>query len=140
MKKIFNFLIFPILAVMIFCGCSCRKDKSIEDVQNAYGSMINSFIGEENHNVFFNDVENPYRIAISYTTAVEEAISIQNPSTDIQKRYKALFYQQKLLDEIFNFYNTYEEHFYTVTKNADLEEKENIELTHIAQALQLRSF
>ena len=43
-------------------------------------------------------------------TAVEEAISVQNPSTDIQKRYKALFYQQKILDEIFNFYNAYEEH------------------------------
>ena len=86
MKKIFSFLIMPIFAVMLLCGCD--KNASIEKVQSAYTGMKNSLVVDGVNNFFANE-ENPNAISIAYSSQVEEAINNTSVVNDVQKRYNS---------------------------------------------------
>lgn len=119
MKRIFSILLLPLVAVIMFVGC--KEKYTIDDVMKAYSNMIASQ-EVDGENLFFISEENPNAIVISYPSGVKEAVENKNPSNDIQKRYRALYYQQEILDNIFDYYNKYQENFYRIVKSKDLEQ------------------
>jgi len=121
MKKIFSLLLLPVFSLLILFGCG--NDKKIEDIQSAYSDMVNSYTisGESD---FFSDETSPNSIVISYPITVEQVISNSNPSNDVQKRFRALYYQQKILDNIFAYYNNHQEDFYRIAPSKDIDEDE----------------
>ena len=119
MKKFLSLLILPLVAVMIFSGC--RDNKSIADVEAAYDSMITEYVEGEN-NLFFNHESNTKAISIYYPNGeLKDSILEEEPSTDMQKRFRAIYYQQTILDYIYDYYNDYSQDFYLRTKNKDLD-------------------
>jgi len=121
MKKCFKFLVIPIFITLILCGCSGKL--SILDVQKTYNEMTQSFDVDEK-SIFFNNEDNPYAISIAYSHNIKEAINKTNASNDLQKRYRSLYYQQAILNNIFDFYNMYQEEFYRIAESKDLDKKE----------------
>ena len=101
----------------------CGNDRKIEDVQQAYVNMVSAFTisGESD---FFSDSENPNSIVIAYPTTVKQAIENANPSNDVQKRYRSLYYQQEILDNIYKYYNDYQEPFYRIAASKDIDKDE----------------
>lgn len=121
MKKIFGLLLLPILSVLVLFGCG--KDKEIEDVLTAYTEMVDTFtVGGESD--LFSEASNPKAIVISYPVTVKQAIENIAPSNDLQKRYRGLYYQQEILDNIYTYYTNYQEDFYRIAKSKDIDEDE----------------
>ena len=116
MKRFLCFLLLPLVSLIFLCGCG--DDKNSKDLQILYESMVNTFIVEK-ENKLFSDSERPNTLSIKYTDEVEDAINNDTPSTDIQKRYRAIEYQQRLLNYIFNYYENNQEEFYKVMSSKD---------------------
>lgn len=118
-KRFLSLLILPLIAVAVLCGC--KSDKSISDVETAYNKIVSEHI-ENGQNLFFNHETNTKAISIYYPSAqLKDAINQENPSTDNDKRFKAISYQQLILDYIYDYYNTYAQDFYKRAKNKDLD-------------------
>lgn len=127
MKKLLSIIMLPLLAIMTFVGCGCDKDRSIADINAAYVGMVETFKqGEEN--LFFSDSVNESTIKISYSGnysgGINDAINNTEPSNDLQRRYRALYYQQAVLTNIFKYYEDHQDKFYRVASSADIDEDE----------------
>lgn len=125
MRRYFKFLLIPMFALILLCGCG--SDASISKVQETYTNMKTSMVIDGENN-FFSNEENPNAISIKYSSQVQRAIDNVSASNDVQKRYRALYYQQTILDIIYDFYNNYEEEFYRVAPSKDIDEDEIEEL------------
>ena len=112
MKKFLSILILPLMAVLCLVGCG--EAKTAIDIENYYKSIKASFVVEE-ENICFSNTNNPNTITILYKDSIGVAVNNQAPTTDNQKRFVALGYQQQILDYIFNFYEKNNAKFY---KNA----------------------
>lgn len=117
MRKFLSLLILPLIA--IFCFVGCGEDKTIEDVKNLYKTMTEVYI-EEDNNLLFSNAEKPNTITIKYSTPVNNAINGTSPTTDMQKRYSALGYQQQILNYIFNYYEQNQEEFYRIMSSKEI--------------------
>ncbi|MGN0961768.1 MAG: hypothetical protein ACI4PF_06210, partial [Christensenellales bacterium] len=73
-----------------------------------------------NINLFFSDETDTMAFYIYYPDIVKDTINAPNPSNDVQKRYKALLYQQKILDNIFDYYSNNQENFYRVADSKNI--------------------
>lgn len=121
MNKYFKFLLIPVFALILLCGCG--SDVKLSKVQETFSEMKASMVIEGENNFFTNE-ENPNAISIKYSTQVQKAIDNANASNEVQKRYRALHYQQAILDIIYDFYNDYEEEFYRVAPSKDVDKEE----------------
>lgn len=121
MNRYFKFLLIPVFALILFCGCG--SDVKLSKVQETFSNMKTAMVIEGENNFFANE-ENPNAISIKYSTQVQKAIDNENASNEVQKRYRALHYQQAILDIIYDFYNSYEEEFYRVAPSKDLDKDE----------------
>lgn len=119
MKRILGLLLIPLLSFVCLFGCDTTR--TIVDVKELYVEMV-----EENKidnvNNFFSDYTRPNSIVILYPTTVNSAINILTPSNEIQKRYKGIYYQQKILDNIFDYYTNYQEDFYRIAESKEIDE------------------
>lgn len=119
MKKLLSLLILPLMAVSCLVGCG--KDKTPADIKAYYESMKSAYVEEET-NIFFSDNDKPNTISFAYNDALKGYFDdniISDNLTDVQKSYIALGYQQKILNNVFSFYETYNEEFYRVMSSAD---------------------
>lgn len=91
----------------------CGDNKTPENVKNAYDRII-ALRQDNGTNEFFSDSTNPYTISLAYSDKVINLINSTNPSTDQQKMYTALKYQQIMLKYIYNFYENNHVEFYKV--------------------------
>jgi hypothetical protein len=123
MKKLFSFLVLSVFSVLALFGCG--KDRDINDIKNAYSNMVSSYAEEKKQEYkFFSDKNSPNSIVISYPVMVRQAINSNSPSNAVQKRYRALYYQQKILDNIFIYYNNHQEEFYRIAESQEIEKDE----------------
>ncbi len=121
MKRYFKFLLIPVFAIILLCGCG--GDVKLSKVQEAFSNIKTSMIIDGENNFFANE-ENPNAISIKYSTQVQKAIDNENASNEVQMRYRALHYQQAILDIIYDFYNNYEEEFYRIAPSKDVDKDE----------------
>ena len=94
MKKYFKFLIIPIFALILLSGCG--SDATISKVQETYANMKTAMVIDGENN-FFSNPDNPNAISIKYSSQVQRAIDNVAASNDVQKRYRALYYQQTII-------------------------------------------
>ena len=104
MNRYFKFLLIPVFALILLCGCG--SDVKLSKVQETFSEMKASMVIEGENNFFTNE-ENPNAISIKYSTQVQKAIDNANASNEVQKRYRALHYQQAILDIIYDFLFVY---------------------------------
>lgn len=121
MKKILSLIFLPIVAIMCLCGCG--NEGNVDELKKLYTDVKNVYVVDE-ENIFFSDLTSPNTITISYPAAVQEAIDIEFPNTELQKRYRTFYYEQLLLDTIFNFYEDNADNFYLVMSSAEYKEKD----------------
>ena len=121
MRKYFSFLIFPLVAIIFLCGCG--DDKTFENLKNLYDSFRQVYVVEDK-NIFFSDELLSNSLVISYPEEINNAINNVSPSTDIQKCYVAIGYQQKILDYIFNYYEKNQNNFYKIISSKDYDKNE----------------
>ncbi len=121
MKKILSLLILPLIALSCLFGC--KGDKTPADIEALYKNMVASYVVEEK-NQFFANPDATFTISIAYNTAIQEQITNATPITDLQKRYVALGYQQKVLNNIFNYYEKNQAEFYKAMTSAEYKQVE----------------
>jgi len=121
MKKIYSLMLLSVMSILVLFGCG--KDKSIENVESAYTEMVNSFVVSE-ENKFFSDYNNPNSIVITYPATVDYTIKNASPSNAVQKRYRGLYYQQLVLNNIFDYYDHHQQDFYRIAKGKDIDNDE----------------
>ena len=83
-----------------------RKPLSVDQFINNYDRLV-----VEKDNKLFSDSDNPFTISIKYGDQVEAALNNETPGTNKQKRYRAIEYQQRLLNYIFNYYENNQERY-----------------------------
>jgi hypothetical protein len=94
-------------------------------VKDAYSNMVSTFtVSAPEQSKFFSDKNNPNAIVIYYNPLVKQTINNENPSDPFQKRYRALYYQQRILDNIFTYYNNHQENFYRIAESKEIEKNE----------------
>ena len=107
-----SLFILPLIAVFAFFGCS--KGKTSASVKTQYSSTVKKYYNEDlDKNVFFSDSTNSSTIRIYYPSVISSRINSDNHDNNVQKMYKGLYYQQLILDIIFNYYEKTNESFYT---------------------------
>ncbi len=112
MKKFIGLLFIPVLALFSFFGCS--KDKSAENIKTQYTSTIRKYYDDDiEKNIFFADDTNENTVKIYYPSSIQARIDITNPTNNMQKMYRGLYYQQVVLDKIYKYYEMTQEDFYT---------------------------
>lgn len=121
MRKILSLIFLPLIALCFLCGCG--NDGEVENLKKAYNDMTAVYV-VEGENIFFSDDAKPNTIAIAYADYIDNAISIENPNTTIQKRYRTFYYEQLMLNNIFNLYENHQENFYKVMSSADYKSKD----------------
>ena len=136
MKKLLGLLIVPIIAIMCLCGCS--GDKTSADVKKLYENMTATYISDELENKFFSDATRPNTLVISYPSEVKSKIDNTNPVTDLQKKYVAIGYQQKILDIIYNYYERNFDNFYKVMSSTKFNKNEMKDLYSSLDSLKLQ--
>lgn len=129
MKKFLCLLILPFVALGCLAGCG--KDHDLDDLKKLYESMRTAYVVEDENtgektNIFFASEEKPNTITLAYTSEINDIInSVPNSSTtDLEKRFIALDYQQQILNNIFNFYESNQEEFYKEMSSADYKKSE----------------
>jgi len=121
MRKILSLIFLPLIALCFLYGCG--NDGEIESLKNLYAEMTNVYVFEGD-NIFFSDETKPNTITIAYADYIDNAISIEEPNTTIQKRYRAFYYEQLMLNNIFNLYENHQENFYKVMSSAEYKSKD----------------
>lgn len=111
MKKFLCLLLLPLFSLIFIYGCG--EDKTSKDLEILYESMVTSSKIDDENKLFSNSTT-PNSISIVYNIDITNAIDNVSPTTDIQKRYTAIRYQQNLLDYIYNYYENNHEDFYKV--------------------------
>lgn len=117
MKKFFSLLILPLVAVMCLMGCG--DSKKVADIKKLYLSTIDEHKDNDTR-IFFSDSERKYEICISYSEFLQDLIDNDSPSSSSEKRYRGLYYQQKVLDNIFAYYTNHQEEFFRVADSKDI--------------------
>lgn len=135
MKRLICLLLLPLFSLIFLCGCG--DDKTSKDLATLYESMVNSVIVDK-ENKLFGDSTNPNSINIVYTLDINNAINNVTPTTDIQKRFTAVRYQQKLLDYIYNYYENNNEKFYAVMSTAEFSNNDMNDLYAALESLKTR--
>lgn len=126
MKKFLILLILPLVAVVALFGCG--ENRTIDDVKQLYIATTQEHIVEK-ENIFFSDTDNPLMIKIAYPTSLLEVIEAEGPTNDLQKRCRGLYYQQKILDYIFDYYENNQEDFYRLAVSNDFD-KDKVNLLY----------
>lgn len=121
MKKLLSLMLLPLFAIMFFVGCN--SDKTVADIKKSYSDLISSFV-VDGENVFFSNDSNPKMLVIKYPSSIEFEMEIESPANADQKRIKGLYYQNKLLTNVFQFYVNNEETFYTKMPSANVDNDE----------------
>lgn len=122
MKRKIFILIIPLICCL-FSIFGCGEKHTANDVKLLYEKMRQVCVIEE-ENKFFDGGTNSNLLKIKYSPEVQSAIDDEEVSTDLQKRYVALGLQQKILDRIFNYYESNQEDFYRVLSNNQYDQKE----------------
>ena len=135
MKRLICLLLLPLFSLIFLCGCG--EDKTSKDLSVLYESMVNSMT-VDNQNKIFGDQTNPNSINIVYTLDIDNAINNVVPTTDIQKRFTAIRYQQLLLDYIYNYYENNHEKFYAVMSTAEFSNNDMNDLYATLETLKSR--
>lgn len=117
-KRLLSLVILPMLTILALFGCG--SDKSAKDIQELYTKMTTSYVVEDK-NILFADDNDTLSLYIYYPDVVKNAIKMSTPSNDVQKRYVALGYQQKILDFIFDYYSNNQENFYRVADSQNID-------------------
>lgn len=122
MKKIFSLIFLSICALMFLAGCG--EDVDLDLIKKTYTDMTNMIVVEE-ENIFFSDELNPNTINISYSYSPSVEKTMKN---DAPTMYRGYYYQQLILNNIFNFYEDNEKNFYLEMSNKEYKKKELEEL------------
>ena len=77
MKRYFKFLLLPVFALILLCGCG--SDVKLTKVQETFSDMKSAMVIEGENNFFANE-ENPNAISIKYSTQVQKTIDNANAS------------------------------------------------------------
>ncbi|MBQ7351943.1 MAG: hypothetical protein IJW59_03705 [Clostridia bacterium] len=124
MKRLLSLIILPLMAVAVLFGCG--KDKNLTDVKNLYETMVTEYKSGA-QNLFFADASSPNSIKIYYPDDARYLITENEyQNNDLEKRYKALDYQQKILTNIFKYYENNYEKFYTKASSMDKDEANSL--------------
>lgn len=139
MKKFFSLLVLPLVALVCLCGCG--DDYKSQDLNKLY-TQTKEVCVVEGDNKFFSDETRPNSIVINYEADVKNVINATLPSNKLAKKYVVLGYQQKILDNIFNYYEKNQENFYLKMSSAKYDKNEMNDLYNSLQALksQLATF
>lgn len=139
MKKIFAVFILPIVALLCLCGCG--EERKSEDVKTLYENTKQVCI-VDNDNKFFSDETKPDSIVIKYSDDVSALIYNVSPSSKLSKKYAVIGYQQKILNNIFNYYEKNKENFYLKMSSANFDKNEMNDLYSSLESLksQLETF
>lgn len=122
MKKFLSLLVLPL--ALIFCLYGCSTEKTVNNIKTEYTTVENKYYDETlEKNVFFADESRPNTVSIYYPSSVTARINITNPSNNIQKMYRGLYYQQSILNAIFEYYEKTNENFYTVMSSKGKDKK-----------------
>lgn len=129
MKKLLSLLILPIFAIIFFVGCG--EEKTFEDIRGLYSAFVKVTPVEDQYdenaeNLFFSNSENKNTITIKYPEVIVDSINNPAPINDMQYRYRGLYYQQEILNSIFNFYEKHYENFYVVMSSNNDKGKEDL--------------
>lgn len=120
-KKFLVLLVLPLIALSVLCGCG--KDRSIGDIHKLYNSITTEHVVND-QNIFFSNELNKQSVNIYYSDSLKATINAENPSNKVQKRYKAISYQQNILDNIFNYYSNHQENFYMIAASKNINKNE----------------
>lgn len=139
MKKFFSLLILPLVAIICLCGCG--EEYTSQDLSKLY-NQIKEVCIIDSSNKFFSDEARPNSIVIDYASDVKNVINSTIPSNKLAKKYAVLGYQQKILDNIFNYYEKNQENFYLKMSSAKVDKNEMNDLYSSLQSLksQLTTF
>lgn len=121
MKRFLSLIIVPLMAIM--CLCACGKDRTFDEIKKLYEETTQIYIVEED-NKFFAKESAPNSLTIKYSEIVSGAIGNTKAVTNLQKQYVVLGYQQKLLDYIYNYYESNCENFYKEISSAKVDKSE----------------
>lgn len=122
MKKILSLMFLFICALIVMTGCG--KDVDLDVLKKTYSDMTTMYV-VDGENIFFSDPikTNTVSISYSYAPSVEHIINDDRPTA-----YRGFYYQQQILNNIFNFYEDHEKNFYLEMSNKDYKDKELKEL------------
>lgn len=120
MKKVISILILPLIAICCLFGCGDKK--TAKDIKEYYDKMAVTYV-DEGTNLFFHNELDALSISIHYPPEMLEAINAPNPSNAVQKRYRAIAYQQQILDYIFDYYTNNYEEFYKVADSKSIKDE-----------------
>lgn len=118
MKKFLKIMVLPFLALIMLTACG--KDRNVTDAKNLYIEMSSICVVDED-NKFFSDTTRPNSLKIKYSDDVNLAINNTSATTPLQKMYVVIGYQQKILDNIFNYYENNMEDFYNKMSSVNLD-------------------
>lgn len=118
MKKLICSIILPLLSIVLLCGCG--ETINIQDVKTRYDKLTTAYV-VNNVNNFYNNEQLSKTIFINYDDLRNE-IEDSDPDNDLQRRYRALYYQQLILNNIFDCYEKYHEDFYMIASSKNINE------------------
>lgn len=118
MKKFLSILILPLVALGCLYGCG--NNRTVADIKKLYLTTIDEH-KEEGNRIFFSSDTNEYEINIVYPESLSIEIDNDSPSNEAQKRYRGLWYQQKILSNIFAYYTNHQEEFFRVAGSKDID-------------------
>lgn len=112
-------MILPLVAVISLFGCA--KDRTVQDIQKLYTTTTTEHFVKDDQ-VFFSNELDSNLLCIYYPDDIMANIQSEYPSTDEQKRFKALDYQQKILTNIFMYYSNNQENFFKVAESKNIDD------------------
>ena len=123
MKRLLSLLVLIVVSVFSFVGC--EKDRNSTNISDLYKEMTNvGIVNDEKKSRLFNDENLANTISIYYPLNVQSVINMETPNNNMDRRYKALYYQQQILNLIFNFYENNNETFYKILPTVDTNTKD----------------
>lgn len=119
MKRFLLLLIIPIISIFLFSGCNETK-YTISDVQSGFTQLKTTYSN------YFINVESPNTVVVTYSnSALNTKLNETSPITTLDKRYYAFKnIEQKFLNQIFNYYENWQEDFYTKISSVDVEQND----------------
>lgn len=118
MKKLLSLIILPLVALACLFGCG--DNRTVADIKKLYLTTVDEYKDGDTR-VFFSDESNEYQLYISYPQTLLNVMNNASLSNDVQKRYKGLDYQQKILRNIYAYYTNHYEDFYKVAESKNID-------------------